>query len=48
MSDPNEVDQVDDEGVSQSDPQDDPSSGVAPNGIPYPQPAPGIGEVIKY
>jgi hypothetical protein len=48
VSDPNEVDQVDDEQVTVSDPQLDPSNGVAPNGIAYPQPDPRIGEGIKW
>jgi hypothetical protein len=48
MSDPQEVDQIDDENITQPDPQEDPNSGVAPNGIPYPQPDSRIGEVLKY
>ena len=44
MSDPAEVDQVDDENITQPDP----SNGTAPNGVPNPPQAPGIGEVIKY
>jgi hypothetical protein len=48
MSDPQEVDQVDDEQLTVPDPQLDPTDGVAPNGIPYPQPDSRIGEVLKY
>jgi hypothetical protein len=48
MSDPNEIDQTDIEQVTIPDPQLDPSGGVSPDTIPYPQPDSRIGEVTKW